>query len=115
MGVYEAFNTATQAFTAVALVRDGQAVGRVVIKHGGASVTAYVQVWGIDMARGRATGGGYDKASAAVSAAVDSMTAASSNPEASRCADVIKSCDFDSGYGWERVLSDAGFTIARVI
>lgn len=34
-GIYERFDSATSNFTAVALLLDGQAVGRIVIKFGG--------------------------------------------------------------------------------
>ena len=75
--IYDKFDAATRDMTAQALLMDGKAVGRIVIKFG-AAATAYVQIWGAPMATGRATGYGYDKASAAVMAAIRAFPSAPS-------------------------------------
>ena len=48
--IYDQFDSATRGISAVALIRDGRSVGRVVLKFGNAA-TAYVQLWGATMTR----------------------------------------------------------------
>jgi hypothetical protein len=115
--IYEQFDAATRSFTAYAILSDGEAVGRVVIKFGTA-VTAYVQVWGMPMTKGRAGGGGYDRATAAVSAAlqkIDLRDAAYPDPKAT--ATVTKILEAFAGKGgerWTSILEGAGFVLANV-
>lgn len=70
---YAAFDKATGYMTALAIVKDGKSIGRIVIKpgrDGAARLIAYVQVWGRPMVKGYATGYGYDKRGAALSLAL---------------------------------------------
>jgi hypothetical protein len=120
--IYEQFDKATKDTTAVVLILDGQAIGRIVIKYGSAA-TAYVHIWGTTMQKGRATGYGYDKATAAVTAAV--VNIAKAGTIAGQCgsdADLRKALgalftafEKDDGRSWDARLRDAGFTVAFAI
>lgn len=115
--IYDRFDKATREFTAVALVLDGQAVGRIVIKHG-AAATAYVQIWGAEMACGRATGYGYDKQSAAVIDAVRRLPESTASDATWRtAAEKIKAAFADGrdGERWTRRLEAVGFAVCNVI
>lgn len=118
MDVYEKFDKATARLSAYALIRDGKPIGRVVIKFGNAA-TAFVQIWGAPMATYRATGYGYDKASAAVWGAVDRLTDWPPLDDSGaydafyRLHQVAQSRN--SGASWRSELEKAGFTLARVI
>jgi hypothetical protein len=115
--IYDQFDRATANFNAVALIRDGVPVGRVLIKHGSAA-TAYVHIWGTEMTKGHAGGGGYDKSTAAVILAARKVVM----PDKRR----VRECeavaamqeafaDGRDGMGWEQRFEKFGFTIARVI
>lgn len=118
--IYEQFDKATSNLTAVALIYNGRPAGRIVLKFS-AATTAYVQIWGVEMTSGRATGGGYDKGTAAVAAAV------AKTAKAAMCSDIPASAANafaalraafdgpDDGRRWEPRLEGAGFTIARVV
>lgn len=115
--IYTRFDAATSRITAVALIYAGKVAGRVVIKFGEAA-TAYVQIWGLEMQSGRATGGGYDKATAAVEAAVAKLKPirveadlAVKNAKWALCS----AFDGADGRSWEQRLETCGFTIARAI
>jgi hypothetical protein len=73
---YEAFEKGTGHMSAYALIKDGSAVGRIVIKpprDGAGRLYAFAQVWGVPMVRGSAGGYGYDKAGAALSVALKKL------------------------------------------
>lgn len=115
---YSKFDAATRNMTAQALLLDGKAVGRIVIKHG-AAATAYVQIWGAPMATARATGYGYDKATQAVMSAIGRFDP-SEAPQDSPCALAwmrIRSMAkaWDGGTRYASALEAAGFTVCNVI
>jgi len=115
--IYRKFDAATSRTTAVALIYAGKVAGRIVIKFGEAA-TAYVQIWGLEMQSGRATGGGYDKATAAVEAAVAKLKPLKAGDDlAAQNAKWALCSAFDGadGRGWEQRLETCGFTIARAI
>lgn len=114
--VYEQFDAATRSLSAYVIARAGQPVGKVVIKYGNAA-TAFVQFYGYEMAKGRATGYGYDKSSAAVRDAarkLPAIIAADSRPDsldtlAHEFAAAI--VNGGEGNGWTRNLESAGFQV----
>ena len=119
--IYDQFDSATRGISAVALIRDGRSVGRVVLKFGNAA-TAYVQLWGATMTRGRATGYGYDKASAAVGDAARRLLALLLSGEDGGQIDPATISAFAEafdqgreGRSWQSALEHAGFTLAIVI
>jgi hypothetical protein len=115
---YEQFDKATGNITAQALLLDGQPVGRIVIKFG-AAATAYVQVWGSGMAHARATGYGYDKASAAVMDAISKLNR-DDWPEDSTYSRAFAKLQetrsaWNGGARYTTALEAAGITLANVI
>ncbi|HEX8421271.1 MAG TPA: hypothetical protein VF638_14790 [Sphingomonas sp.] len=116
--IYAQFDKATGSTTAVALIFEGKVAGRVIIRFG-AACTAYAHIWGAEMAKGRATGGGYDRATAAVGAALCKMMTRPNDRDefANRAFDAALGggAYMNGGEGWERVLENRGFTLARVI
>jgi len=116
--IYTRFDRATSDITAIALLRNGKPVGRIVIKYG-AAATAYVQIWGAPMATARATGGGYDKATAAVMSAVERMTDRPNKRDtvATAAFDAIRAVasEWDGGTRYTSALVAAGFMLALVV
>lgn len=114
--IYQQFNSAFRNISAYAVLREGKPVAHICFKYGTA-VTAYVHWYGLEMQRGQARGGGYDRASAACAAAVSKTRTAWQHPV--NDGDWSKFCqalyDGDNGPGWERCLRDAGFEIVNVI
>lgn len=118
-----------KAFPAVAayVVMDGpDRVATIAIKWG-AAVTAYVHWVGIEMTRGRAGGGGYDRASAACRAAAEKMPAdlardtfADGTPhhsadEIARYAAFRAALALRDGHEWRRRLELAGFAVWQAV
>ena len=122
--IYDRFDAATAGYTASAIFKGGQYVGKVILVRKRA-VTAYVQTFGFTMASGRATGGGYDRGTAAVEGAaaciLEDMKArmagdpnwAEAWPHAFDFVEALK--PRDTGATWESRLRDAGFTVAGVL
>jgi len=115
---YERFDKATGNFSAYAILRDGKPVGRIVVKFG-AAATAFVQVWGAPISIHRATGYGYDKASAAVMGAILDMSEAphvdDTEASAAHKALWLTAEAWDGGTRYTTALERAGFTLANVI
>jgi hypothetical protein len=114
--VYDRFDAATRNISAYAFLLDGKPAGRVVLKHGNA-VTAFFQVWGAEMATGRAGGGGYDRGTAAVLGAVAKLpTEVAHDPHASEALRRIRDAFAKGrdGSRWTSTIEDAGFVLANV-
>lgn len=121
---YEAFDKATNYMTALAIVKDGHSVGRIVIKpgrDGAARLTAYAQVWGRPMVKGHATGYGYDKRGAALSKALQAL--GSCTGEESRDPRMFNALatlrlighDHDQFDTITRAIEKAGYLLARAL
>jgi hypothetical protein len=118
---YAAFEKATGHMTALAIVKDGQAVGRIIIKpgrDGAARLTAYVQVWGAPMVAGYARGYGYDKRGAALSSALckldgsDALGLAAMGHIVDLQTIGQLHCQFDA---ISNAISNAGYTLMRAL
>jgi len=89
-------------------------VAKVAFKHpadGAGRLYAYVHWIGSQMVRGHASGGGYDKKTAAVASAVARMKPAHGSPEAMFCAVLAK----DTGPTWDNQLHSAGFDVIQAV
>ena len=118
---YAAFEKATGHMTALAIVKDGQAIGRIIIKpgrDGAARLTAYAQVWGAPRVVGYARGYGYDKRGAALSSALckldgsDALDLAAIGHIVDLRAIGQLHCQFDA---ISNAISDAGYTLMRAL
>ena len=114
--LYAKFDAFTGAYSASVILKDGKAVGRVIMKHLESTI-CWVQVWGYAPARGRATGYGYDKATAAFEKACANLEAGTDDRdlEALNWMRTIKDACKDDGRTWRAALQEAGFVIAIAI
>ena len=74
--IYDAHRKAFASVNAYAVLLAGERVANIAIKYprdGAGRLTAFVHWYGVEMSRGYASGGGYDKASAAVASAARTM------------------------------------------
>ena len=118
-----------RAFPLVAayVVMDGAERRATIAIKWGASVSVFVHWAGIEMRRGRAGGGGYDRASAACAGAAGKMPAdlgADTFEDGTPHHDATERARFmafraalgaDDGHGWERRLREAGFTVWQAV
>ncbi len=115
--IYAQHNNAFANVSAYVVLKDGQRVATVAFKFGTA-VTAYVHWIGIQMQKGRAGGGGYDRQSAAVEDAVDktikAVTPAPDDVNLSRTT-FFRSLRDTEGSGWIRTLEQNGFTVIQAV
>lgn len=111
---YAAFDRAFSNVSAYIIIHNGAAIGRVAFKHG-VSVQCYAQVWGSDMQRGKAGGGGYDRSTAAVEQAFARMGGTDANAAAAEHVTAIKAAMAGTdGKRWTQRLEEAGYTIQHV-
>lgn len=128
--IYDTHSAAFANVSAYIVAKDGKRVATIAMKfpHAGASrLFAYVQWMGVEMVRGYASGGGYDKRSAACSAAADRLPAALDadsyadgtphHTESERALYLAfrNAIRQDNGYGWDRLLQDAGFEVWQAV
>lgn len=119
--IYDQHDAAFRNVSAYVVLKDGERVGSVALKFGasGLRTTAFVHFHGTTMVKGIASGGGYDKATAAVAHAarkmapvfpVDRGLGHASGYDAFRTA-LLK----DAGPRWYDALRDAGFTVLQAV
>lgn len=121
--IYDQHAAAFSNVSAFVILRDGERVATIAFKFpkdGAGRLYAYVHWFGLPMVRGFASGGGYDKKTAACAAAVRLIPEAPfvtmadakerGNREAFRAA-LAK----DGGQYWDATLRDAGFTVFQAV
>lgn len=124
--IYSQHEAAFAQVSAFVVLKDGERVATIAFKFprdGAGRLYAYVHWIGIEMTRGQASGGGYDKKSAAVASAVERMRAKDGGWKApvSRADHIGPVCDFlnalakDDGHYWDSRLRDAGFTVLQAV
>lgn len=135
--IYDQHRAAFARVSAFVILKDGERVATVAIKFpadGAGRLYAYFHVLGVPMARAFAGGYGYDKRSAAVSAALAKVAVSPPLPdseigEASR-ANYRAMCEreaakaaawralaptLNKGDDWTRALEKAGFTVLQAV
>ncbi|WP_426050363.1 hypothetical protein [Brevundimonas sp. SL161] len=125
--VYDQHQSAFARVSAFVILKDDERVATVALKFpadGAGRLWAYVHLIGVEMVRAHADGFGYDKRSAAVSAAIAKIPAPSDdkgrNPEwlakmnANRAALIIAAATMES-HGHESALRSAGFTVLQAV
>lgn len=124
--IYDQHSAAFSRVSGYAILKGGEPVATVAFKFpadGAGRLYAYVHWIGIEMVRGFAGGGGYDKRSAACAAAVRPLQGKQGGWRApvSRSDHIGPVCDFlnalslDGGASWDSALRDAGFTVVQAI
>ncbi|MCW2317092.1 hypothetical protein M2322_002646 [Rhodoblastus acidophilus] len=129
--IYEAFDSAFAQVSAYAVLKDGEHVANVSFKHpprghGERRLTVFVHWIGLEMVKGWAGGCGYDKKTAACSAASRRLAAVweAAKKENSGNLDrfypkqidaFIAAIAKDEGHYWNNQLESAGFTVLNVI
>lgn len=120
--IYDQHKAAFRQVEAYVIAKDGERVATIAFKFpadGAGRLYAYVHWLGLEMVRGFASGGGYDKRSAACSAAAAKVMQHATAPGeleivrsgSALAAFVAALRDGDNGAGWERCLRDAGFQV----
>ena len=123
--VYDQHRAAFQTASAYVVLHNGECVAKVNVRHPGPNalrVNAYVHWLGEQMVRGTATGGGYDKVSAAVAAASPKIFKALSSlwelrdaAQGELCRLFLSAIGRDDGASWDRRLRDAGFLVIQAL
>ena len=120
--IYAQHDAAFANVSAFLVMRGAVRVAKVAIKHG-AAVTVYVHQIGSQMVRARACGGGYDRASAAVAAAVAKLEPYDGGYVGTEFATWFDDCRaamqaaipaMDSG-DWTRALEKQGFIVLQAV
>ena len=117
--IYDQHKAAFARVEAYVILKDGERVATIAFKFpadGAGRLYAYVHWIGLEMVRGFAAGGGYDKRSAACRDAMRHLKGGD-NRGAALAGDpfagaLIEGCN---GAGWDRCLRDAGFTVLQAV
>lgn len=119
--IFDQYQAAFNNVSAYAVMKEGEIVANIVFKfpkNGAGRVFAYVHWLGLEMVRGSATGGGYDKRSAAVSNAADNAVRTveidAEDINLARTTFFRELQDAD-GRDWTWRLRDAGFCVHQVV
>ena len=116
--IYEQHRAAFANVSAYVVVRDGQRVATVAFKYprdGAGRLWAYVHWLGTEMVRGYASGGGYDKHSAACAAAAGKIAAGNDENGKPTRGVFVAEMRKNDGYYWHQNLERAGFTVWQVV
>jgi hypothetical protein len=119
--IYDQHAAAFANVSAYVILRDGQRVATIAFKFprdGAGRLFAYVHWIGAEMVRGYASGGGYDKRSAACAAAVAKMKAGPGRDgaEIDAAADPFRAAlAIDDGIEWHNRLRAAGFEVVQAV
>lgn len=116
--IYEQHRAAFANVSAFVILDGAERVATVAIKFpkdGAGRLYAYVHWLGIEMARGWASGGGYDKRTAAVSAASRGIKIPAAWPHHPRMRAFLAALAPDGGTEWHNALRDAGFTVLQAV
>ena len=116
--IYEQHTAAFARVEAYCVSRDGKRVASVAFKFpadGAGRLYCYLHVFGAPMSRGFASGGGYDKRTAAFETAAakhsrDAFAEDIANIEAIQAAAKVM-----DGTGWDRALRDVGFDVWQAV
>jgi hypothetical protein len=92
------------------VIMDGARKVAVISSKTSGAVTAYVHLFGSEMKKGRALGGGYDMTSAAIAAAAHRIDAPDDRGEELR--GILSR---DDGGSWDVAAAEAGFTVLRAL
>lgn len=122
--IYDQHAKAFARVEAHVILKDGECVATIAFKFpadGAGRLWAYVHWIGLEMVRGYAGGYGYDKRTAACSAAayklplgLDAKTGCEADPTHAYH-DFRRALSMDGGNTWDRQLRDAGFTILQAV
>lgn len=116
--IYEQRDTAFKNTTAAVITdHKGNRLATIAFKYGNA-VTCYLHIIGLEMAKGVANGGGYDRKSSSAWAAVRKIKALDgARPEEAKTlaaftAALLKG---DGGSSWDNALREAGYNVLFAI
>ncbi len=123
--IYEQHDAAFAHVSAHVVLKDGERVATIAFKYprdGAGRLYAYVHWLGTEMVRGHASGGGYDKHSAACASAASRMArdphgsgTKSKAQSQTECATFIDALATGNGRHWDRRLADTGFTVLQAV
>lgn len=119
--IYDQHRAAFASVSAYVILSNGARVATIAFKFprdGAGRLYAYVHWIGCEMVRGYASGGGYDKRSAACAAAVSRMKAGAQRgaAEIDAAADPFRAAlAIDDGLEWHNRLRDAGFEVVQAV
>lgn len=118
--IYTQHRASFAAVSAFVIAKDGERVATIAFKFprdGAGRLYAYVHWLGLKMERGQASGGGYDKRSAATAQAARKMRLVGPDDTLPSCELVAfhEAISHDGGNTWERALTDAGFTVWQAV
>lgn len=110
--IYDLHDKAFASVSSYAVLKDGEFVASIAFKYprdGAGRLWAYVHFLGEPMVRGYASGGGYDKHSAACASAVRNIDL--SNHGGTDFEMFVRALSLDNGYYWNDNLRAAGFKV----
>lgn len=118
--IYDQHRATFANVSAFVILKDGDRVATIAFKFG-AAVTVYAHWIGLEMVRGRAGGGGYDRKTAACADAARKIKF-NADPERFNIdrkpedrAAFTAALSTDCGQDWNRKLEDAGFTVLQAV
>lgn len=115
--IYEQHDKAFKNVSAYVVTLGDKRLATVAFKRGNA-VTCFLHVLGLEMTKGRANGGGYDRASAAAyDAVMKTKVLDGARPEEAHTLENFKKAlkEGNGGSHWDRALRDMGYSVLQAV
>lgn len=115
--IYEQHRAAFANVSAYVVTKGDDLIATVAFKfaRSGLRTTVYFHVIGAQMVRAYASGGGYDKCSAAVHSAIARVIAHDGDVRTIQRLGAIRDAVTDDGQHWDNALRQAGFTVLQAV
>lgn len=116
--IYEQHRNAFRQVEAYVVLHNGERVATIAFKFprdGAGRLYAYVHWLGMPMVRGHASGGGYDKRTAACASAIQKIAKDADKPNPPMWAEFSAALWADTGPTWGDQLRRAGFTVLQAV
>jgi hypothetical protein len=115
--IYDQHGKAFENVCAYVVTKGDDLIAKVAFKRArsGLRTTCYLHILGAQMVRAYASGGGYDKCSAAVHSAIGRVVAHEGDVRTIQRVGAFRDAVTDDGKSWDNALRQAGFTVHQAV
>jgi hypothetical protein len=115
--IYDQHQAAFKHVSAYVVIKDGDCIANVAFKFAksGLRTTCYLHILGSQMVRAYASGGGYDKCTAAVHSAISRIEAEPGDIRTIQRVGAFRDAVTDNGSHWDQDLRRAGFSVWQAV
>jgi hypothetical protein len=115
--IYDQHKKAFEYVSAFVVAKDCDRIATVAFKHSRSNlrITCYLHIFGAQMVRSYANGGGYDRCTAAVHSAIGKVIAEETDIRTVQRVGAFRDAVTDNGASWDQDLRKAGFDVWQAV